>query len=81
MLVQAGWGDELGYPAMVLQRDAAAVGVHVVASADLPAHWARLDTCEGPGYQRVVTTVRTAAADLDACIYVLRVPPGDGHTG
>ena len=40
--------------------------------ADLPPHWALLDDFEGPGYERVVTTVHTADGDLEACTYVAR---------
>jgi gamma-glutamylcyclotransferase (GGCT)/AIG2-like uncharacterized protein YtfP len=35
-----------------------------------PDHWARLDDFEGDGYERVVTTVRTPAGEIDASIYV-----------
>jgi gamma-glutamylcyclotransferase (GGCT)/AIG2-like uncharacterized protein YtfP len=73
-LVDAGWGAAFGYPALVLDPAGPAVEVQVFESADLPAHWPRLDEFEGPGYQRVVTTVRTSAGDLDASIYILRVP-------
>ena len=71
MLVHAGWGAGLGYPALVLDPDGADIGVDVFESVDLPAHWERLDAFEGPGYRRVVTTVRTSAGDVDASIYVL----------
>jgi len=70
-LVDAGWGAGLGYPALVLDPGGSAVSVDVFESVDLLAHWARLDAFEGPGYQRVVTTVRTSAGDVDASIYVL----------
>ena len=71
MLVHAGWGAGLGYPALVLDPDGADIGVGVFESVDLPAHWERLDAFEGPGYRRVVTTVRTSAGDVDASIDVL----------
>jgi len=71
MLVDAGWGAGLGYPALVLDPDGSPIDVHVLESVDLPAHWARLDAFEGPGYQRVVTTVRTSTGDVDASIYVV----------
>src|SRR5215213_6011268 len=48
-----------------------AIPVHVFESVDLPAHWTHLDDFEGPGYQRVVTTVRTPSGDVDSYIYVL----------
>jgi gamma-glutamylcyclotransferase (GGCT)/AIG2-like uncharacterized protein YtfP len=76
-LVEAGWGASLGFPAMVLDPDGPAVQVHVFESADLPAHWSRLDDFEGPGYQRVVTTVHSPAGEIDACIYVLRAQDQD----
>jgi gamma-glutamylcyclotransferase (GGCT)/AIG2-like uncharacterized protein YtfP len=73
-LVDAGWGAEHGYPAVVLDVHGTAVDVNVFESVDLPAHWPRLDEFEGPGYQRVVTAVRTPADDVQASIYVLRAP-------
>ena len=72
-LVDAGWGAGLGYPALILHPHGSAIDVHVFESVDLKAHWPRLDEFEGPGYQRVVTTVRTPAGDVDASIYVLVV--------
>jgi len=71
MLVEAGWGASLGYPALVLDPAGSAIAVDVFESVDLPAHWARLDTFEGPGYKRVVTSVYLATGDVDASIYVL----------
>ena len=70
-LVEAGWGARLGFPGLVLDPDGAPVPVHVFESADLPAHWGRLDEFEGPGYRRVITTVRTRSGDVQASIYVL----------
>jgi gamma-glutamylcyclotransferase (GGCT)/AIG2-like uncharacterized protein YtfP len=65
-LVDAGWGAGLGYPALVLDPGESAVEVQVFESVDLPAHWPRLDEFEGPGYQRVTTTVHTADGDVAA---------------
>ena len=70
-LYEEGWGASLGYPALVLDPDGPAVGVHVFESDDLPAHWARLDAFEGPGYERVTTAVHTAEGQLPAQIYAL----------
>jgi gamma-glutamylcyclotransferase (GGCT)/AIG2-like uncharacterized protein YtfP len=72
-LVDAGWGASLGYPALILDPDGSAIDVQVFESVDLTAHWSRLDEFEGPGYQRVVTTVRTPTGDVKASIYVLRM--------
>jgi gamma-glutamylcyclotransferase (GGCT)/AIG2-like uncharacterized protein YtfP len=71
MLIDAGWGAGLGYPALVLDPNGSEISVDVFESVDLPAHWARLDAFEGAGYQRVVTTVRTSTGEVDASIYVL----------
>jgi gamma-glutamylcyclotransferase (GGCT)/AIG2-like uncharacterized protein YtfP len=71
-LVDAGWGADLGYPALILDPSGSAIPVQVFESIDLADSWSRLDDFEGPGYERVVTTVRTSAGDVDASIYVLR---------
>jgi gamma-glutamylcyclotransferase (GGCT)/AIG2-like uncharacterized protein YtfP len=73
-LVDQGWGASLGFPALTLDPNGDAVDVHVFESADLPAHWARLDDFEGSGYRRVTTTVRTPDGDVAASIYVLAQP-------
>jgi gamma-glutamylcyclotransferase (GGCT)/AIG2-like uncharacterized protein YtfP len=73
--VNAGWGAGLGYPALLLDPDGSAVEVPVFDSADLPAHWSRLDDFEGPGSLRVATTVSTTSGQPDAFIYVLRSEP------
>lgn len=70
-LVSAGWGDELGYPALVLKPDGVPHDVQVFESEDLPAHWERLDEFEGPGYQRVISAVETESGPMYASIYVL----------
>jgi gamma-glutamylcyclotransferase (GGCT)/AIG2-like uncharacterized protein YtfP len=71
-LVDAGWGAGLGYPALALNSGGTAVDVHVFESADLPAHWSRLDEFEGPGYERVVATVHTFDGNVQASVYVVR---------
>ena len=70
ILVDAGWGASLGYPALTLDPQGPIVAVFLFESRDLPAHWARLDEFEGDGYRRVVTTVSTPDGDVDASIYV-----------
>jgi gamma-glutamylcyclotransferase (GGCT)/AIG2-like uncharacterized protein YtfP len=73
-LVAAGWGADLGFPAIVLGPDGPQVDVEVFESHELPDHWDRLDQFEGAGYARVVTTVHTASGDVQASIYVLVAP-------
>lgn len=71
-LVDAGWGADLGYPALVLDPHGAPIDVHIFESADLPAHWERLDQFEGAGYHRITTTVQTPAGTVTTSIYALK---------
>jgi len=68
-LVPEGWGASLGYPALIRDPAGEAVPVHLFESADLPAHWVRLDEFEGPGYRRVMATIELAEGAVDAWIY------------
>ena len=70
-LMPEGWGAELGYPGLVIDPAGGQVPVHVFESADLPAHWPRLDAFEGAAYARVETRVDTASGTVPASIYVL----------
>ncbi|WP_369254730.1 gamma-glutamylcyclotransferase family protein [Geodermatophilus amargosae] len=76
-LVEEGWGAALGFPAMVLDPDGPVVDVQVLESADLPAHWSRLDEFEGPGYERVLVPVATDDGEVEAHLYV-HLPPDRG---
>lgn len=69
-LAMNGWGADFGYPVLTLDPAGPAVEVWVFESPDLPAHWARLDTFEGPGYRRAVATAATPDGDIDVSIYV-----------
>lgn len=81
-LVQAGWGAEAGYPAIVPAADGAEVHGFVFSSEDLPAHWDRLDAFEGAGYVRVPIPARLADGSVvEACIYALADPPADAADG
>ncbi len=70
-LFESGWGAALGYPGLVLDPARPAVPVHVFESKELDDYWPRLDAFEGPGYRRVLTTVRTGEGDLQAYLYEL----------
>ncbi len=70
-LVEAGWGAELGYPALILDPEGTSVEVFVFESEALVDHWSRLDAFEGPGYRRTAVDVWTAEGVLAASIYVL----------
>jgi gamma-glutamylcyclotransferase (GGCT)/AIG2-like uncharacterized protein YtfP len=75
-LKNEGWGADLGYPALVLDPEGATVDVDISHSEDLSMHWARLDDFEGPGYERILTTVQTADGPVEGYIYAHR-PPDD----
>ena len=77
-LVEVGWGAALGYPALILDAEGSAIDVKVLESEDLPANWSRLDDFEGPGYERVHTTVHTETGEVDAHIYVVPALEGAG---
>src|SRR5689334_12542703 len=70
-LIDGGWGAGLGFPGLILDPSSPDVEAHLFESADLPAHWARLDAFEGPGYRRVPTVAHTAYGDLRAYVYVV----------
>ena len=53
----------------MLDEAAPVVELHVFESADLPAHWTRLDEFEGPGYRREVVVIETDEGPLAASIY------------
>jgi gamma-glutamylcyclotransferase (GGCT)/AIG2-like uncharacterized protein YtfP len=74
-LVEAGWGADYGFPALVLNPAGEEVAVDVFESADLPAHWSRLDDFEGSAYRRVTTTASTPDGALETSIYVLATDP------
>lgn len=55
-------------PSQRCTAQAAAIG----PAGRVPA--STLDDFEGPGYERVRTTVRTEGGDVEACLYVLALP-------
>ena len=70
--VAAGWGNAEGFPALQLDPQGAEVAVEVFESAELPAHWERLDEFEGDEYARVVAEVHFPDGVRRANIYVAR---------
>ncbi len=64
----------MGYPGLILERAGPVIDVHLLHSADLPAHWARLDAFEGAGYRRIAVDVLTGQVFLRAYIYALALP-------
>jgi hypothetical protein len=70
-----------GYPAFKWRHGVGQVPVSVLTSAALPAHWARLDAFEGPGYRRILVSVSLPdATNLVACLYEYLGQPPVRHT-
>lgn len=53
-LLEAGWGADLGYPALRWDPEGGEVAAHLLESERLPGAWARLDAFEGGGYRRIL---------------------------
>jgi gamma-glutamylcyclotransferase (GGCT)/AIG2-like uncharacterized protein YtfP len=73
-LRQEGWGAEMGYPGMDLNKNGEEIEGFVFISENLSNHWEVLDDFEGEGYERVVTQAKLKDGSMvDAYIYILRV--------
>lgn len=70
-----GWGTAQGFPGLRVDADGPEVTVQVFTSADLPAHWARLDRFEGKDYQRVTVEVATDDGPVLAQVYGVGAAP------
>ncbi|MEL6476071.1 MAG: gamma-glutamylcyclotransferase family protein [Pseudomonadota bacterium] len=70
-LHEDGWGAAHGCPGIRLDPDGPEVAVHLFTSADLPAHWGRLDAFEGDGYRRITTLAETQDGPVEVSIYEL----------
>lgn len=76
-LLERGCGATAGFPSLVLRGDGPQVKGFLFTSAALSRHWAGLDEFEGPGYQRVLTSVTRESGDrVDAWVYVDRQAMG-----
>ncbi|MDH6422801.1 gamma-glutamylcyclotransferase [Aurantimicrobium minutum] len=70
-LHEEGWGAAQGFPGIILDSAGPEVAVDLLESEELAEHFDRLDSFEGPGYQRVLTEVKTSTEVLQAFIYEL----------
>lgn len=72
ILIQAGWGVEMGCPGVVPTDDGDEVEGFVFSSKYLTEHWPRLDKFEGEGYERVLVTVKVGGVfGVEAYVYAL----------
>ncbi|MEM7763122.1 MAG: gamma-glutamylcyclotransferase family protein [Pseudomonadota bacterium] len=73
VLRQAGWGADMGYPGLVLDRSGEVVAGYVLSSEALATAWSSLDAFEGDEYQRVLTLVMLQTGEVvEAYVYVIR---------
>ena len=73
ILHQEGWGSEMGYPGISLDKDGDRVEGFLFTSDKISEHWPELDEFEGNAYKRVLTTVGLQnGAVTDAYVYTLK---------
>ena len=71
-LLQEGWGAAVGYSGVVLDCQGSEIRGFLFSSEALREHWDHLDEFEGPGFERVQTTVkRQDGTTVEAYIYAL----------
>ena len=71
-LFSSGWGAELGFPGIVLDKEGEEVHGQVFNSSELAEHWNMLDDFEGEGYRRVITSAQLETGELvETFIYEL----------
>ena len=72
VLIQEGWGAEMGFPGIIPTEDGDEVEGFVFSSEYLENYWLMLDKFEGEGYERVLVTVRVdGVRDVEAYVYAL----------
>ncbi len=70
-LVKKGWGDDLGFPALIPDPEADPIDVQLLTCDVLPAHWGRLDAFEGREYKRILLPVELSdGRKVNANIYI-----------
>lgn len=67
-----GWGAEMGFPGITVDKDGDEIHGHLFCSEKLHHHWDKLDVFEGDEYLRTVVGVITQdGTEVEAYIYVL----------
>ena len=71
--LQEGWGADMGYPAIILDKKGDKIKVFLFSSDKLPEYWQELDAFEGEAYERVVAEVKLEDnTSTKAYIYALK---------
>jgi len=72
VLLDDGWGSNMGFPGIVPTEDGEDVQGYVLSSHSLSKYWAMLDEFEGGGYRRTTVSVRIETGDVvEAWVYAL----------
>ena len=73
ILYEKGWGAEMGYPGIKLDKKGEIVKGFLFSSNKLKEHWSELDKFEGEAYERVLAKVEVEnKTTIEAFIYVLK---------
>jgi gamma-glutamylcyclotransferase (GGCT)/AIG2-like uncharacterized protein YtfP len=67
----SGWGQTLGFPALIWDPKGEEIAVDLFHSRELPKHWDRIDEFEGDDYQRILVPAQQGAQVVVANIYAL----------
>jgi gamma-glutamylcyclotransferase (GGCT)/AIG2-like uncharacterized protein YtfP len=67
----AGWGQTLGFPALIWDPSGDDIAVDLFHSRELPDHWDRIDEFEGDDYQRILVPVEQDTEVVVANIYTI----------
>ncbi len=73
ILIEEGWGAEMGYPGLKIDPKGELINGFVFSSDNLQKYWQELDDFEGSAYQRVMTSIEAECGDLvEAYVYILK---------
>lgn len=69
-LKEEGWGAEMGYPGIILDKSENEVEGFVFSSEELDKKWAMLDEFEGKEYKRITTKAKLLNEDIIENVYI-----------
>jgi len=73
ILREEGWGAEMGYPGIIIDKQGEEVKGFLFTSQNLSPHWENLDKFEGEAYSRIQAKVKLENGRMtNAYIYTLK---------